>query len=121
MKKDKNEELQSRREFFKSAAKAALPVIGAAVLANMPEVLNAQNPRGGYYSSEPNVALTQWGCSDNSCSGGCKGSCQNSCYGTCSGSCKDSCTGNCQGGCTNQCTGCGGGCANTCSGWASYN
>ena len=31
--KNENEELQSRREFFKSAAKKALPVIGAIALA----------------------------------------------------------------------------------------
>ncbi len=30
----KNEKLQSRREFFKKAAKGALPILGAIVLAN---------------------------------------------------------------------------------------
>ena len=34
----KNEELQSRREFFKQAAKAALPVVGAAIMASVPFV-----------------------------------------------------------------------------------
>lgn len=35
MEKNKNnEELQSRREFFKKAAKSALPILGAVVLAS---------------------------------------------------------------------------------------
>ena len=33
-KKSKNEELQSRREFFKKAAKGAMLILGAIVLAN---------------------------------------------------------------------------------------
>lgn len=40
-KNEKNEELQSRREFFKKAAKGALPILGAIVLANAPAVINA--------------------------------------------------------------------------------
>ena len=35
-KNERNEELQSRREFFKKAAKGALPILGAMVLANAP-------------------------------------------------------------------------------------
>jgi len=31
-----NEEIQSRREFFKNAAKKALPILGAVALINMP-------------------------------------------------------------------------------------
>ena len=31
MKHDKNEELQSRRQFFKKAAKGALPILGASI------------------------------------------------------------------------------------------
>lgn len=65
-----NEELQSRREFFKRAAKAALPVIGAIVLANMPiqEI--------------------------KSCTG-CQKSCVGSCEGTCEGTCLNHCKLNC--------------------------
>lgn len=37
----KNEELQSRREFFKKAAKGALPIIAAAVMASAPAVVKA--------------------------------------------------------------------------------
>jgi len=36
MKQNKNEELQSRRQFFKKAAKGTRPILGAIALANMP-------------------------------------------------------------------------------------
>lgn len=35
-KNEKNEELQSRREFFKKAAKGALPILGLAIMATNP-------------------------------------------------------------------------------------
>lgn len=73
--KKSNEELQSRREFFKKAAKAALPVVGAVVLASMPSDIFATNSTG---------------C--NGCSGGCT-----SCTGTCMGSCSSTCSGSCKG------------------------
>ena len=38
-----NEELQSRREFFKKAAKGALPIIAAVALASAPAVAEAVN------------------------------------------------------------------------------
>ena len=41
VKNEKNEELQSRREFFKKAAKGALPILGAVVLASAPGLANA--------------------------------------------------------------------------------
>ena len=34
--KNKQEEIQTRREFFKRAAKSALPVLAATVLSNIP-------------------------------------------------------------------------------------
>ena len=76
----KNEELQSRRQFFRKAAKGALPILGAVVLANIPLVSNAApaNP----------TACT--GTCYGTCSHGCKG-CQYTCQGTCSGSCKGTC------------------------------
>ena len=53
-KNEKNEELQSRREFFKKVAKGALPILGAIVLANAPAVINAAEkaPMGCRYSCE---------------------------------------------------------------------
>ncbi|MGM9655770.1 MAG: Cys-Xaa-Xaa-Xaa repeat radical SAM target protein [Alloprevotella sp.] len=88
MKKQQNEELQSRREFFKKAAKGALPILGAIVLANAP-----LSSEGALVSSGCNGS-----CSDicqNSCSGGC----YRSCVGSCSRWCKNSCEGHCYGGC----------------------
>ena len=70
-KNKKNEELQSRREFFKRAAKGALPIIAGAILASpiLSESANAM-----------------------SC-GGCNNRCMNSCFNTCYKSCSRKCTG----------------------------
>lgn len=81
--KKSNEELQSRREFFKKAAKAALPVVGAVVLASMPSDIFAMN---------------RTGC--NGCSGACSsctGSCTGNCTGACYGGCRAACSGGCEG------------------------
>lgn len=83
MKVNQNEELQSRREFFKSAAKAALPVIGAIVLANVPEVVHAAGITG--------------------CGGSCRSYCTAQCQTTCKGLCDGGCGGGCGAGCTNGC------------------
>lgn len=93
-KNEKNEELQNRREFFKKAAKSALPILGAIVLAGAPQILKAteKNPMG--------------------CNYGCAGACYTQCYGclhSCNRMCADSCNFNCKGGCK-------GGCMGTCSG-----
>ena len=73
--KNSSEELQSRREFFKKAAKAALPVVGAVVLSSLP-LLKSE-------------AAT--GCYGGGCMYGCDGSCNDSCYGSCKGTCNASC------------------------------
>ena len=92
MMKDKkqNEELQSRREFFKKAAKGALPILGAIVLAGAPAIVKAAEkaPMG--------------------CNVGCMGSCSGSCRGTCTGNCYQKCSGSCRGTCQTGCTGCRG-------------
>lgn len=75
----KNEELQSRREFFKKAAKAALPVVGAAILASVP-----------FVKSEAATGCRGYGC---------EGSCNDSCYGSCEGTCNASCKWGCGYGC----------------------
>ena len=79
----KNEELQSRREFFKSAAKAALPVLAIAAFGT--SMLTSCD---GHNSS---------GCSG--CSGSCSKSCSGGCDGGCSGDCDDGCTADCWNGC----------------------
>lgn len=81
--KNKREEIQSRREFFKKAAKAALPVVGAAILSSVPFISAEAAPSGCY----------NYGCyggCDGTCSGGCMG-----CSGKCTGGCKGICGGDC--------------------------
>ena len=105
-KKKMNEELQSRREFFKNAAKGALPILGAMLFANIPVVTKAMG-------IEPmECSWCQIGCSGScttSCLHGCNTSCRGGCTGSCSGacqySCQGSCRGTCEGGCTNGCYG----------------
>ncbi|MBQ0121237.1 MAG: Cys-Xaa-Xaa-Xaa repeat radical SAM target protein [Bacteroidales bacterium] len=87
-KKMNNEELQSRREFFKKAAKATLPMIAAVALASAPAIVNA-------------AETAPMGCSSDSCSYSCSSSCHKSCLTGCQGSCKTTCTGGCRGGYTN--------------------
>lgn len=108
--KKKDEELQSRREFFKNAAKGVLPILGAVALSSAPslvkasEVLVEKEVTGCYGCSD-----TCFGCSgtcSGTCSGGCKG-CRDTCSGLCkgcSGSCQGSCSSSCRGGCSNSCT-----------------
>lgn len=91
--KNHDEELQSRREFFKKAAKGALPILGTIILSNLPNISNAEE--------------VELGC-DFGCTYGCKGSCgrvcsfgcTNSCAGSCDGGCKGYCSGSCKGSCS---------------------
>ena len=92
MKKNGKEELQSRREFFKKAAKGVLPIIGAIALGGSPIISFAQS-----HESEPESGC-DWGCS-----GTCWSSCQSSCRGTCAQGCTGSCAGGCKGACANSC------------------
>jgi len=83
--KKQDEELQSRREFFKKAAKAALPVVGAVILSSLPNVMQAAT----------------------GCTKSCLGSCSGTCSGTCISRCKEGCSGcgtSCQQGCSSGCT-----------------
>ncbi|MBQ9253655.1 MAG: Cys-Xaa-Xaa-Xaa repeat radical SAM target protein [Bacteroidales bacterium] len=91
-KKIRNEELQTRREFFKKAAKGVLPVLGAIALMNMPLLTQAKE-------SEKTPMGCQFGCTGK-CSGGCIGSCYGNCSGDCLGSCYGGCDGNCKGSCS---------------------
>lgn len=91
MKSKKNEELKSRREFFKKATKSALPILGAVVLASTPLVSKASETAMGCYYS----------CSGD-CSGSCHGGCMG-CTGTCTGGCEGKCTRGCSYGCTGSC------------------
>lgn len=104
-KKNKQEEIQSRREFFKKAAKTALPVLGAVVLSSIPFT----ETKADYVNRFTGECT------------GCSGSCQRSCSGTCSGSCEGGCQGSCVQGCQGNCKGdCYGTCKGSC-GYSSYN
>lgn len=81
-----DESLESRRDFFKKAAKAALPILGFVALAGAPQILGA-------------AESTKTGCDYT-----CKLSCQNDCYGTCRHTCKTRCTGSCVGYCRYGCS-----------------
>ena len=77
----KDEKLQSRREFFKKAAKGALPILGAVVLAGMPQLSKAAEAMG---------------CTIDACTATCTGACKGTCRGcahSCSGSCMSGCSG----------------------------
>ena len=88
MKKNKNnEELQTRREFFKKAAKGVLPIIGAVVLASAPGIVRA-------------AESTPMGC-NNGCDGTCSGTCA-SCASKCSVGCGGYCRQNCSSGCAHN-------------------
>ncbi|MBR0182489.1 MAG: Cys-Xaa-Xaa-Xaa repeat radical SAM target protein [Bacteroidaceae bacterium] len=81
MEKNNKEELSSRRDFFKSAAKGILPILGGIVLVNASAVAKA--------------AETPMGCSYT-----CSGTCQ----GTCGGTCRNGCQSTCYHGCYSHCT-----------------
>lgn len=91
--KKENKELQSRREFFKKAAKSALPILGAVILASSPIISKA---------TQSEVM---------GCTGTCYGTCKNACTGceyTCEGTCKNACTSckyTCEGTCDGSCKG----------------
>lgn len=85
-KKNRKEELQSRREFFKKAAKSALPILGAIVLASAPTIVNAaeKTPMGCQFGCKSMCTGTCWG----SCQTGCKTGCKHGCTKTCGMTCK---------------------------------
>ena len=85
-------ELQNRREFFKNAAKKALPIIGAIALASSPILSQAAE-------KEP---MGCNGCQDY-CVEGCRVGCGGKCADHCAHSCSESCVGACRGGCKNGC------------------
>ncbi len=89
----KNSETQNRRQFFKEAARKALPIIGAAALMSNPVFAKAV---------ETNIITNCNACS-NTCKGSCDKTCKNTCIGTCSGGCQKTCTNTCIGGCGYAC------------------
>lgn len=126
MKKNaKHNELQSRREFFKKAAKGVLPMLGAFVAG--PTVIMSTLISCGPDDCDGCEAACRDNCSD-SCKGDCYTSCSSSsaggdcsdcssscsasstnstcssCANDCSSSCKDTCQENCSDGCKTTCS-----------------
>ncbi len=99
-----NEELQSRREFFKKVVKKTLPILGTFLLLSVPDVVKASDNKA-------------YQCLCTSCVGTCEGRCITSCFGGCHVTCLDTCKHNCKERCY---TGCKGGCVGTCSASCSY-
>ena len=92
-------ELQSRREFFKTAAKKSLPLLGIVVGLNMLAACEKDNENEG--SSNSGSSGSGSGCNgsctskcSSSCTGGCSSGCKNNCVG---GSCKEMCIHSCKG------------------------
>lgn len=86
------EELQTRREFFKKAAKSTLPIVAAIALSGMPNVIKAAENASAVCDT------CQGGCRytcSKVCNSSCKGSCNNTCYKSCKGSCSGTCNGGC--------------------------
>lgn len=97
----KAEKLQSRREFFKKAAKGALPILGAIAMADVPALVKAaENPMGCGSYGDCNASCM---ISCRSCSFGCSGNCDSSCKGGCQGSCYTGCLQSCHGTCSGGC------------------
>ena len=76
--KPKDEEIITRRRFFKKAAGMILPMLGALVLSSVPNASNAKNS-----ISPSNTSRTPMNC-NGSCSGSCSGSCKGGCGRSCS-------------------------------------
>ena len=89
MENKKNEELQSRREFFKNAARKSLPIIGVVALASSPIFAHASE----------GIPMECKGCQDycvEGCRTGCGGKCADHCAKSCSESCYRGCKGSCE-------------------------
>ena len=109
--KKENNDLQTRRDFFKKAAEKTIPMLGILMLTNgLPFLTSCKKEDisgGGSYG----------GCD---CSGGCTGSCRSGCTGTCSTGCAGACGYGCAGSCSGDCDGsCSGTCSGTCASWCS--
>ena len=94
MKNIGNEKFLSRRELFKKAAKGALPILAAVVLAGNPL----------FSAAKTHERIVVSGCDGcrNSCTGSCTGMCAVGCS---SSDCRGACHNSCKGGCSNSCVG----------------
>lgn len=91
-KKNRNEELQSRREFFKKAAKGVLPILGVIALSQLPLKSNATSqhcPCSGTCTACVGGCMDACARSCKACSNGCSRGCHASCYTGCNGKVKN--------------------------------
>ena len=109
MEDKKNNELRSRREFFKKAAKGTLPILSAIVLASTPILSQAAKGCVEGYCSNCNNSCT------NGCRNGCHRSCATECSLNCQGKSEHYYGGDCEG-CRGLCGGCSGLCSGFCKG-----
>ena len=100
---NQKEEVQSRRDFFKKAAKAALPILGVALLVSNPIAAKATEAHSSCTTCYGTCLGYCSGSCGSACSYSCTGSCTGGCYPACSGTCKDSCLGTCYTSCMNTC------------------
>jgi CXXX repeat radical SAM target protein len=117
---------QSRREFFKTASKIALPTIAFLGLSSFGSDLIGLNNNFIKRSSTTCENSCEDTCTAD-CAGGCSHDCEITCWHNCSGSCEGLCEGQCEGKSgpsTNKsleetscdCTGCTGSCLGPCKG-----
>lgn len=122
----KKESLKNRREFFKLAAKKALPLLGLVTLGGLPQTAEAKELLGDCSCSYSCSGSCSTNCTGE-CKYGCGSSCAGECKGYCSGGCKDSCYLTSSGqptyqpqpsspsGGVSSCSDCSGGCKDSCS------
>lgn len=114
-----DEELLSRREFFRKGAQTALPIL---VSITLPSIITSCTPDDDWGCSECSSICSYTcheSCSSSSTSSSCD-SCSSSCVSSCSGTCSTTCEGSSQSsscsGCSNSCSGyCAESCENSCS------
>lgn len=95
MDNQKINELQTRREFFKKAAKGALPIIAGVSLSSCEVFMSSLS----YHLANSGSGGASYG-SDSGSGGGCGYTCSGGCSGGCDGSCQWGCETTCKGGCT---------------------
>ncbi|MDE5869267.1 MAG: Cys-Xaa-Xaa-Xaa repeat radical SAM target protein [Muribaculaceae bacterium] len=97
MKDKRKEELQSRRQFFKKAAKSALPILGAIALSNIPLLGKASDLPSTGCNDGCTAACSRVcaGCQTSCHAANCYYTCHNGCDTTCKGTCYRTCSGGC--------------------------
>ncbi|MBO6024471.1 MAG: Cys-Xaa-Xaa-Xaa repeat radical SAM target protein [Bacteroidales bacterium] len=89
MENGENKNLQGRREFFKEAARKALPILGAVALMSSPVTAKTFH-------------VVSKDCSNSECTKSCVDVCKNTCNTMCHEGCKG-CNGTCKGSCLDSC------------------